>query len=264
MRKFLLIFFVALSLCVQGCGKNSDKVKPEFVKASKAFADGYYFEAEKGFENYLQKYPQGKMRLQAWNNLVLIASDVRQDPERGASLLEAMYLEFGHDYKRAPLLKRRVAEMYIRSGKLKIGVENLEKSIEFSDQPQEQMDKTRMILAETYRKLGNYDLAIFVFGECADYTKNNHTKSEALYEKAQTLTLIQSRQRAMSELEKLIKLPEITDEIKSKAIFLLSDLYEQQDDYKKAYDLLNEIKETYPNPNAVKLRIKFLKNEMAS
>jgi tetratricopeptide (TPR) repeat protein len=263
MRKFLLIFIAALTIfSVQGCENNSNQVNPEFAKARKFFSDGYYFEAEKGFESYLQNNPQGKKRLQAWNKLVSIASDVRQDPERGASILEAMYLEFGHDSKKAPVLKRRVAAMYIRCGKLKAAVENLEKSLEFPDQPQAEMDKTRMMLARTYRELRNYDLAILIFGECADYTDNIETKSEALFEKAQTLTLIQARQRAMAELENLVSMHEVSAEIHSEAAFLLADLYEQQDDYKKALELLKEIKDTYPNPNAIELRISYIEKEI--
>lgn len=263
MRQFLLIIFAALTLLsVQGCETNSDTVNPEFTKAAKSLSDGYYFEAEKGFEHYLQKNPQGKNRLEAWNNLVMIASDVRQDPERGASILEAMYLEFGHDSERAPILKRRVAEMYIRCGKLKTAVENLEKSLEFPDQDEKQMDNTRMILANTYRKLGNYDLAVFFFDECADHASDIDTKSEALFEKAQTLTLVQSRQKAMAELESLVSMHEVSAEIHAKAAFLLADLYEQQDDYQKALDILTEIRDTYPNPNAIDLRMKYIKKEL--
>lgn len=264
MRRFFLIFLAALIFCVQGCEKNTEKVNPEFEEASKAFSKGYYFKAEKGFEHYLQSHPRGKKRLEAWNHLVRIASDVRQDPERGASILEAMYLEFGHDSSRAPLLKRRAAEMYAREGKLKVAVENLEKSLEFPDQPQSQMDTTRMMLANTYRKLGNYDLAVFFYGECADYTEDNLTRAKALFEKAHTLSLIQAQQRAQSELEKLVQMHEVPVEIHAKAAFLLADLYEQQDDYKKALELLKEIKDTYPNPNAIDMKIEFIKKELGS
>lgn len=246
---------------VQGCEKPADRNDKVIENARTNFISGFYVDSEKGFERYLQDNPQGEFRLEAWNYLVKIAYEVRHDSERGSSILEAMYLEFGHNSELAASLKRQLAEMYILNGHYKTAVEALEKSLEFPDQPQEQLDSTREMLAETFRKLRNYDLAIYTYNDIAESTKNSRTRAKALFEMAHTLTLIQAWERAESELGKLIKMDEVPKDIHSEAVFMLADIYEHNHEYQNAAELLEKIVDTYPNPYAVRFKLDYLKNK---
>ncbi len=261
MKRFIIIILTSLLLLVQGCENPSDRIPEVIEKARTNFISGYYADSEKGFERYLQDNPQGEFRLEAWNYLVKIASEVRHDSDRGAAILEAMYLEFGHRKDLAANLKRELAEMYIRSNQYKTAVEALEKSLEFPGQPQEQLDSTRFLLAETFRKLRNYDLAIYTYNDIAEGTENIKTRAKAIYEMAHTLTLIQALERAESELEKLIEMEGVPEEIHAEAAFMLADIYEHRHEYRRAAELLETIVDTYPNPYAVRFKLDYLKKE---
>ncbi len=259
MRKWLILILASLILMVQGCEKPVDDRSEAIEKARQNFISGFYVDSEKGFERYLQNNPQGKDRLEAWEYLVKIDSEVRQDSERGASLLEAMYLEFGHKKELAAELKRKLAEMYVRNGQYKLAVEALEKSLEFPNQPPEQVDSTRTLLAQTFRKLRNYDLAIYTYNDLSDTTLNSDTKAKALYEMAHTLTLIQAWERAELELKKMILMKDMPENVHAKATFMLADIYEQKHEYTKAVELLEGIIYTYPNPHAVRYKLDYMK-----
>lgn len=258
MKRLIVIILASLLLTVQGCENSTESVPEVIVKARTNFISGYYADSEKGFERYLQDNPQGKYRLEAWNHLVKIASEVRHDSERGAAILEAMYLEFGHRKDLAAVMKRQLAEMYIRGNHLKTAVEALEKSLEFPDQPQEQLDSTRFMLAETFRKLRNYDLAIYTYNDIVESTADTKSEARSLYEMAHTLTLIQAWERAESELDKLIKMEGVPEDIHAEAVFMLADIYEHRHEYKKAAELLETVVDTYPNPYAVRYKLDYL------
>ncbi|TIH14637.1 hypothetical protein D0S45_12555 [Marinifilum sp. JC120] len=259
MKRCLIIIITSLLLMAQGCDKPSDNRSEVIDNARSNFISGFYVDSEKGFERYLQDNPQGEDRLEAWNYLVKIASEVRHDSDRGAAILEAMYLEFGHKPELASQLKLQLAEMYIRTGQYKPAVEALEKSLEYSDQSQEQLDSTRTLLAETFRKLRNYDLAIYTYNDIAKSTDNKTTKARALFEMAHTLTLIQAWERAESELEKLLKMEGIPEDLHAEAAFVLADIYEDRHEYRRAAELLEKIVDTYPNPYAVRYKLDYLK-----
>ncbi|MFW5500557.1 MAG: tetratricopeptide repeat protein [Maridesulfovibrio sp.] len=261
MKRFLIILIASLLLMAQGCDKPNDNRSEVIDKARSSFISGFYSDSEKGFERYLQDNPQGKHRFEAWNYLVKIAAEVRHDSERGAAILEAMYLEFGHKPDLASKLKLQLAEMYIRTGQYKAAVEALEKSLEYSEQTQEQLDAKRTILAETFRKLRNYDLAIYTYNDIAKSTDNPRTKARAIFEMAHTLTLIQAWERAESELEKLLKMDGISDDIHAEAVFMLADIYEDRHEYRRAVELLEGIVDTYPNPYAVRYKLDYLQKK---
>ncbi|NDV24149.1 tetratricopeptide repeat protein [Desulfovibrio sp. JC022] len=261
MKRCLIIIITSLLLMAQGCDKPSDNTSEVIDKARSNFISGFYVDSEKGFERYLQDNPQGEHRFEAWNYLVKIAAEVRHDSDRGAAILEAMYLEFGHKPELASSMKRNLAEMYIRTGQYKPAVEALEKSLEYSDQPQEQLDSTRTMLAETFRKLRNYDLAIYTYNDIAKTTDNKVTKARALFEMAHTLTLIQAWERAESELEKLLKMDDVPEDIHAEAAFMLADIYEDRHEYRRAAELLEKILDTYPNPYAVRYKLDYLKKK---
>ncbi|HAS88134.1 MAG TPA: hypothetical protein DCS48_02340 [Desulfovibrio sp.] len=258
MKRFLIVIIASLLLMAQGCDKPDDNRSEVIDKARSNFISGFYSDSEKGFERYLQDNPQGEYRLEAWNYLVKIAAEVRHDSDRGAAILEAMYLEFGHKPEEASTLKRQLAEMYIRTGQYKAAVEALEKSLEYAGQSQERLDESRTMLAESFRKLRNYDLAIYTYNDIAKSTDNNVIKARALFEMAHTLTLIQAWERAESELEKLLKMDGVPEDIHAEAAFMLADIYEDRHEYKRAAELLEQIADTYPNPYAVRYKLDYL------
>lgn len=262
MKRCLIIIITSLLLMAQGCDKQGSNTSEVIDKARSNFISGFYVDSEKGFERYLQDNPQGEHRFEAWNYLVKIAAEVRHDSERGASILEAMYLEFGHNPEQGCGLKRQLAEMYIRTGQYKSAVEALEKSLEYSDQPQKQLDSTRILLAETFRKLRNYDLAIYTYNDIAKSTDNKTTKARAFFEMAHTLTLIQAWERAESELDKLLHMEGIPEDIHAESAFMLADIYENRHEYKRAIELLKRIVDTYPNPYAVRYKLDYLKKKL--
>ena len=63
--------------------------------------------------------------------------------------------------------------------------------------------------------------------------------------------------------EKLIELTTMSttmNNIQVQGLFMLGDLMEEQGKYKEALELFKSLEQTYPNPQAVEVRIKNLEN----
>ena len=78
-----------------GCRRASlDPQDAVLETARKAFLSGQYGTAEDTYQYYLQMYPKGRFRLEAWQRLADIRQDSRDSPRDAALLLETALLEF--------------------------------------------------------------------------------------------------------------------------------------------------------------------------
>ncbi|MBU1247291.1 MAG: DUF3808 domain-containing protein [Proteobacteria bacterium] len=244
---------VILVACSQGGGDTSD-IKP----IREAYAKGFYLEARSGYERYLQLYPKGEFRLEAWERLLEIAMNVSGNMDQAISLLEAMILEFGHENEAAWDLMNRLADMYEQNNQRTQALAALEKSLDFSaDDPGKTID-TRMHMARLYRTEREYDLAVDLLKRCVEEATDPKLRAECLYEEAQTYSYMQSWGQAKEVLEVIVKEKQADEAIYPQAVFLLADVYEQELNYPKARALFESIKETYPNPKVIEIRLQNL------
>ncbi|WP_300158969.1 hypothetical protein [Solidesulfovibrio sp.] len=115
-RRFLnLAAFAGLALflcCQAGCRDQAQDAENAALTAARtAFIDGDYLASETGYQNYLQAYPIGKGRLEAWQRLADVNQFARNAPAKAATILETAFLEFGSDPDVGPDIGLRAARI---------------------------------------------------------------------------------------------------------------------------------------------------------
>lgn len=249
----LALLVVSVTACGRGGGEASDL---ETVR--QAYTKGFYLEARSGYERYLQLYPKGEHRLEAWERLLEIALNVSGNLERAISLLEAMILEYGHDNEVAWNLMNRLAELYEQGGQRVKALEAREKSLDFIGGDTERSVRTRLAMARLQRAQREYGLAVDLLKGCAGQAAEPKLRALCLYEEAQTYSFMQSWGQAKEVLEILVREKQAEPKIYAQAVFLLADVYEQELNFDKARELFKSIQASYPNPKVIEIRLQNL------
>lgn len=249
----LVLLVVAMTACDQG-GKDTSDL--EAVR--EAYTQGFYLEARSGYERYLQLYPKGADRLEAWDRLLEIALNVSGDLDRAIGLLEAMILEYGQDQETTWELMNRLGELYEQNGQRVKALEWRERSLEFSGGDPQKTVPTRIAMALLQRSQREYDLAVDLFKACAEETKDPELRALCLYEEAQTYSFMQSWGQAKEVLEVIVAEKQAEEKIYAQSVFLLADVYEQEMKFDKAKELFQSILDTYPNPKVIEIRLQNL------
>lgn len=252
-----LIVLALLVISLTGCGQ-SDPSGNDLINVREAYTKGFYLEARAGYERYLQLYPQGDFRLEAWNRLLEISLNVSGDLDRAIGLLEAMILEYGTEQETAWKLMNRLGELYELNGEAVKSLEARERSLEFSGGELSKTVPTRLAMALLQRGLREYGLAVDMLKICADNAIDPELRALCLYEEAQTYSFMQSWGQAKEVLEVIVAEKQAEEKIYAQSVFLLGDVYEQELNFGKARELFESIKETYPNPKVIEIRLKNL------
>jgi tetratricopeptide (TPR) repeat protein len=259
MRTILvLILLAAAAFAAAACSSSTSPGREDIERARESYSKGFYLEAEKDFERYLQVEPQGRFRKEAWNRLAEIAVSIKGDYDRAVVLLEAMYLELGSDPDTAWNILFQLGEAYSELGNTPRALESFEKCLTHAQGNPDHTYRTQLRMARLYRSMGSYDLVAATLENCADSAADDEAKAKCLYELAQSYTFISSWSQASKTLAALLKLKNISAEMRALAIFLKADIAENDRDYAKARKLLESILDTYPNPKVVETRLAHL------
>lgn len=254
-RILVLILLAATVFAVAACSSQSAKGQEDIERARDSYSKGFYLEAEKDYERYLQVEPQGEFRKEAWDRLAEIAVSIKGDYDRAVVLLEAMYLELGDDPDTAWKIMFQLGEAYSELGNNGKAIEAFEKCLMHAQGNPEHTYKTQLRMARLYRSMGSYDMVAATLENCADSATDDESKAKCLYELAQSYTFISSWSQAQKALDSLLSLKDISDETRSLGVFLMADIAENDRDYAKARRLLESILTTYPNPKVVETRL---------
>lgn len=256
MRRILVLILLAATVfAVAACSSPSTPGQEDIERARESYSKGFYLEAEKDYERYLQVEPQGEFRKEAWDRLAEIAVSIKGDYDRAVVLLEAMYLELGGNPGTAWNIIFQLGEVYSELGNTPKAIEAFEKCLDQAQGNPEHTYKTQLRMARLYRAMGSYDLVAATLENCADSAADDEAKAKCLYELAQSYSFISSWSQAEKALNALLALTNISDETRSLAVFLQADIAENDRDYAKARDLLKSILHTYPNPKVVEIRL---------
>lgn len=259
MRRILLLALAGTMLLVSACSGDSPPGSADLAEARQAYSQGFYLEAETGYERYLQKEPQGAYRREAWERLVEVSLTVKNDLEQAAVLLEAMFLELGSDREQAWPILFRLGDTYDKLNNKPKALESFEKCLTFAEGNPDHQYKTLLRMAELYRAQGNFSLVVESLEHCADVARDDESKAKCLYELGQSYGFISSWTQARKALEQALELKHLSEETRSLIVFLLADVVELQGDIPHARELLISIKDTYPNPKVIESRLNALK-----
>lgn len=248
-------------LVLLGCEPGGSPGADDIARARESYSKGLYLEAEKDYERYLQVEPQGPYRKEAWDRLSEIAIKIKNDYDRAVVLLEAMYLELGTDPDEAWRIMFELGNVYALLNNRAKAIESFEKCLIHAQDSPENTYTTQLRMAKLYRSMGNYELVAATLETCADNAMDNEAKARCLYELAQSYSFISNWSQSRRALESLLKLDNVSTETSALSIFLLADIYENERDYQKTYELLLSIKDTYPNPLVIESRLNNLPYE---
>lgn len=257
-QTILLIMLAAAMTVVAACSSEMSRGAEDIERARDAYSKGFYLEAEKEYERYLQIEPQGEHRKEAWDRLSEIAVTIKADYDRAVVLLEAMYLELGEDTDEAWNIMFQLGNVYAELGNRAKAIESFEKCLMHAEGNSEHMYETQLRMARLYRNIGSYDLVAATLENCAETVEAPEAKAKCLYELAQSYSYISGWAQAKKALEELLEIQGLSDETNALAVFLLADIYEHERDYRKTKELLESILTTYPNPKVVESRLSSL------
>nr|WP_284710694.1 tetratricopeptide repeat protein [Desulfovibrio aminophilus] len=168
-----------------------------------------------------------------------------------------MVLEFGGASGAGAEALFLLGDLYEQQGNRAKAMEAWEKCLKLVEDPEKSV-QVRIRLARAQRNQRNFEAAQETLSRCAGEAPTPELKARCLYESAQNDTFTQSFGRAKASLEELLALQGLSEETRALAVFLLVDIYEQEDRVPEARKLLESIRTTYPNPLVVEARLKSL------
>ncbi|SKA94401.1 Tetratricopeptide repeat-containing protein [Paucidesulfovibrio gracilis DSM 16080] len=253
---FALLMAAMLAGALTACGGSGSDEETDLLEVREAYMNGFYVEAKEGYESYLQRYPKGSHRLEAWERLLEISLNVKGDLDRSIVLLEAMILEYGEKSDAAWKLMFQLAELYEQRGDRTKALDTWEKCLELGGEDPGRRVETMLRMAAVHRVLRNYDHALSLLQQCEQQAPDGPTRARCQYEEAQTYSFMQSWGQAKEVLEVIMADGVADEETHALAVFLLADVYEQEMDYERARELFESIADTYPNPKVIQIRLR--------
>lgn len=260
-RTLLVAALLGAVLCAGGCLDSGKEATDDLVEARKAMMQRDFLEAEKSFERYLKRNPEGAERWEVWNNLVELALSVRNDRKAAIELLEAMLI----DYAETPAKKReisvRLAELYRLSRKYDRAVFLWASVAE--DPAADNVDRARACrnLAHVYLRRLEFELAKESLGYCLALDVPDVVRAECLYDLAQAFMGMDELDNAIVQFRAVLDLENVAWPTRTLTIFMLADALNQKGQNEEAMKLFTSISETYPNRKVVEQRIEFLQKK---
>jgi len=259
----LRITGLALLLLGQACSRQTE-VDPQtgvLDTARRAFLDGRYPAAEETYQYYLQAFPKGRFRLEAWQRLADISQDVRDSPARAAGLLKAALLEFGNDPEAAPELLGRAAELRQNLKEYDKATSHYRELIAF---PGISLPR----LAMGCQQLGQVRVlahdpagALAVYESCRQSLPSGDARARLDLARAALLLRLDRGPEAEAFLREVYEKKETSPAVRAEAGFSLAQQYEARNDKAKARALYEAIRDTFPNPLVIDQRLRYLPNE---
>lgn len=254
----LLLFF---ALGLGGCFDTKPQVADDLADARAAMMKRDFLEAEKSFERYLRRSPEGAERWEVWNSLVEIAQSVRNDRKAAIELLEAMLIEFEADPAKKREISMRLAELHRLARRYERAV-SLWSSVAEDDKA-DAVERARACryLAHVYLRRLEFELSKESLGYCLALEIPDSVRAECLYDLAQTYVGMDELDNAINEFRNVLALKNIAESTRTLTIFMLADALEQKGQNAEALKLFETISDTYPNRKVVEQRIEFLEKK---
>jgi len=258
--KFILLMGLSLAVILLCACDKARTENEEIDMARSAYSAGHFTEAERLYEKYLQLKPEGEDRWEAWNRLLDVALSVRGDYEKAAGLLDAMVLEYGDVPGRAASLMTKLADVFEQMRDWDKAIDSWQKCLNLPDLPEDKIPYIHWKLSKIYQNQRDYDLAQDALKTCIGESRENESKAMCLYELAQTLGYQNNWPEARKNLSAILELKGVGEERVALATFMLADIYEQEGNFKEAIQLIQSIRDTYPNPKVIETRLRHLEN----
>ena len=257
---FSFLLFAAVFL-LGGCLDKKQEVADDLADARRAMMSRNFLEAEKYYERYLRRSPEGTARWEVWNSLVELALSVRNDRKAATELLEAMLIEYEAEVGKRRTISMRLAELYRLSRKYDRAVFLWSSVAEDKLADDIQRAQACRNLSHVYLRRLEFELSKQSLGYCLELNVPNTVRAECLYDLAQTFVGMEELDNAVTQLRVVLSLSGIAESTRTLSVFMLADALDQQGKNDEALQLFNSIGTTYPNQRVVEKRIAFLEKK---
>ncbi len=252
---------LAVCLCCQaGCRDTSqDAENAALTTARTAFIDGDYLASETAYQNYLQAYPAGKGRLEAWRRLADVNQFARSAPAKAATILETAAPEFGSDPQAGPDMLLRAARIRLALRDYEHATRLLEKLLGMDDLPSTSRAEAMDALIQARIDANDLSGAVALLGKAVS-SQTDPAEQARLHLRLALLHLQRDAPDAAEPLlRSLYENQVIPQKLRARAGFFLASILEgkrQTDEADRIYASLLGI---YPNTLVIEKKIK--KNE---
>jgi tetratricopeptide (TPR) repeat protein len=256
MRLFALC--VGLLLLV-ACSSQPDSETLLIHSARTAYITGENLTAEDLYQKYLQNFPHGGYRLEAWNRLYDISVNLRNDKKGAVPLVDAMLLEYASDPQLHAELLKRAAHIHSDLHEYALSARFWEDYIRLPGIDPSTRNDARVQLSKVYVLLKQTEESLRILHECRQDPDPLHFYLECQLESANVLVHVNQYEKAKDVLITLRTQAPVGSVLWSRISFLLADVYEHEHEPGKAREIFESILNTFPNQQVVKTRIQNLK-----
>ncbi len=251
----VLLTLSCLLFSAAGCKDQRGEQRDELEDARLALAAKDYIEAEKCFERYLRRYPDGEERWAVWNHMVDLTLDVRQDERMALDMLEAMLIEFSNEPEKQRQVIIRLGEKYHESRRWQSSARVWVRLLSDKGASQEEKALGYRRMASAYLRRLEFESAREALGYCLSLDISPESRSMCLYELADALIIMEELDEAEATLRTLLKQPVVSEYTKGLATFMLADVLEQRGKNDEARVLFESVLNIYPNRKVVEARL---------
>lgn len=274
LRSVFVALLIVLLPCVTACSLEElaelkakvfqQAVQDDLDLAMEALKSRDIGDAEMYFERYLRKNPSGEERWEVWQELMDIALNVRQDKAVVRDYLEIMLAEYADDPVRRADIQMRLASLCNEMRLYKRAIALWEDLIADEDFPENLRAAVYRDLSRAYLRRLETVKAEQILNLCLELDVPASLKAECLFDLAETQSLTGEFKASEKSLQNLLDFNDLPEEWRVMATFMLADVLEQQDRLDEAARHYESIRESYPNPKVVEIRLNNLRTRKAN
>lgn len=255
------LLFVILSLSyLSSCFYQA--IDPEFKLAEQSAKAQDYNKAIKHFGRVLLKMPDTELALTSAEEASQIALLKTQDYQSAIEFLKYIVLHSKNEKQRHQA-QEKMAFVYLeRMNLFEKAIEEYSRLVALPILATQKVEY-RYKIAKAFYYLNKFDQALLELSDILDEEISKEQRFTLSLFKANVLLTQKRTDEAIVELNKLhISFPERSKEEKIR--FMIAVAYEDQNEFDKAVEILNEIKMEYDDPEFIDIKIKRLTERMAN
>ncbi len=260
LKKYFVALLLMLSITLLASCETV--LEDDFTAAKNAINNSNFILAEKLLDNFLQDNLEHEMRFDAYLLMVALLHEKRANSRLAAEYLEEMLSEFGSNSARLQLILQKLAKINEEMKNYGLAVEVLQQLVNVPN-----LSDTENLKA--HRRMAHMQILMYNLSEAENNLLNSLSISASTYEDElekisilYDLAYVYLLQDKLAESEMLAKQiiddERTGDSLKVLTNFLMANALQLQDKFVEALELLRNIRDIYPNPNAIDERIKYL------
>ena len=253
-----LVCLVA-ALCAAGCERPP--LADDLSEARRAMREGDAATAQRYLERCLRSATDPDRRWEAWNELLGTARAGGQE-DWLADSLEVMLMEYESDPVRSREILFRLAETSEKAGRLERAEMYWGRCLEQADLDPESKATVLRRRAALNNRLRRFEAARADWRACLALPLPGALRAECLFELADGAAARDLPGEAERYAREVLESEEADPALKSRAGFIVGDIQEQREQFAEALATFQSIRDAYPNPLAVDVRIEYLKKKV--